>query len=86
VDVSEENAIITQADAELQKELDASNISKFKVARMKAYVSILNKLGDKTYVKGASQEVLDNLNRHNATKLPAEIKAQALRNFISVHI
>ena len=86
VDISEENTIITQADAKLKKELDANSISKFKVARMKAYVSIFNKLGDKTYVKGASQEVLDNLNRHNDTKLPAEIKAQALRNFISVHI
>jgi hypothetical protein len=43
-------------------------------------------LGDNRFVKGATPEIIEKLNNHNATKLPADLKAAALRNFISVHI
>ena len=87
IDVSEEAKIITQANATLKQGIaDPKLISQYKTNRILAYVSILNKLGDNTKVKGASEEIIKTLNQHNATRLPAEIKAQALRNFISVHI
>lgn len=53
---------------------------------MLAYARILNKLGDGNLVKGADPDTIEDLNNHNATRLPADLKAAALRNFISVHI
>ena len=87
VDISEETKIITEADSQLKEAIaDPKVVEKLKVSRINAYVSIFKKLGSGTNVKGSSEDVRKELNNHNHTKLPTEVKAMALRNFISTHI
>jgi len=86
VDVSEEAAIITKAREILDNSPEPDLINEWGVKEVLAYARILNKLGDSKLVKGANPEIIKNLNNHNATRLPADLKAEALRNFISVHI
>lgn len=87
VDISEEAKIITETDTKLKETIEKPEfIEQLKVTRLKAYASIFNKLGSGTKVKGASKEILKAMNNHNATKLPTEVRAMALRNFISTHI
>ena len=86
IDISEEAAIINQAREVLDNSPEPVLINEWGVKEVLAYARILNKLGDSRLVKGATPEIIEKLNNHNATKLPADLKAAALRNFISVHI
>ena len=86
VDVSDDVAIIKQARDILKNSPEAKLINEWEAKKVLAYARILNKLGDNNLVKGADPETIEELNNHNATKLPADLKAAALRNFISVHI
>ena len=86
VDVSDDVAIIKQAREILKNSPEAKLINEWEAKKVLAYARILNKLGDNNLVKGADPETIEDLNNHNATRLPADLKAAALRNFISVHI
>jgi hypothetical protein len=86
IDISEEATIINQAREVLDNSPEPALINEWGVKEVLAYARILNKLGDSRLVKGATPEIIEKLNNHNATKLPADLKAAALRNFISVHI
>ena len=87
VDITEEATTLNEVEPALEAGIaDPKVLNEYKVRRLLAYVSIFNKLGEGTKVKGANEKILETLNQHNATKLPADIKAHALRNFISVHI
>ena len=86
VDVSDDVAIIKQARDILKNSPDAKLINEWESKKVLAYARILNKLGEGNLVKGADPETIEDLNNHNATRLPADLKAAALRNFISVHI
>ena len=86
VDISEDAAIIKQAREILQNSPDPKTINEWTIKKVLAYARILNKLGDGNLVKGADSDIIEDLNNHNATRLPADLKAAALRNFISVHI
>lgn len=86
VDVSDDVAIIKQAREILKNSPEPKLINEWESKKVLAYARILNKLGDGNLVKGADSETIEDLNNHNATRLPADLKAAALRNFISVHI
>ena len=86
VDVSDDVAIIKQAREILKNSPEPKLINEWEAKKVLAYARILNKLGDGNLVKGADSETIEDLNNHNATRLPADLKAAALRNFISVHI
>ena len=86
IDISEDVKIIQEARQILENSPEPKLINEWESKKVLAYARILNKLGDGNLVKGADDKTLEDLNNHNATRLPADLKAAALRNFISVHI
>jgi hypothetical protein len=63
VDIAEEAAILNEVEPALDAGIaDPKILNEYKVRRLLAYVSIFNKLGEGTKVKGANEKILETLN------------------------